>query len=114
MNKPLTPEDIAGKWKQITDFGANTTHPDSPAEATSMLMQGAGAQRPKKAAPSKSVSGNQVLEKAQSIKVPPGEYKYDSQEGILFCLKLFIHSHFVQLGTWSQENRFEMGLRRSE
>ena len=75
-SEPLTPEKIAGKWKQITDFSGNTTHPESPAEATSMLMKGAAAQKPQKAA-----SGNKVLEKAQSIKVAPGEYKYDNQEG---------------------------------
>ena len=79
-DKELTPEDIAGKWKQITDFSGKTTHPDSPAEATAMLMEGALAKRPAKAA-SSSASGNKVLEKAQSIKPSLGEYKYDNQEG---------------------------------
>jgi hypothetical protein len=82
-NRQLTPEDIAGEWKKITDFSGKTTHPESPAEATSMLMEGAVSQKSSKAAPSKGASGNQVLEKAQSIKVQPGEYKYDNQEGIL-------------------------------
>jgi hypothetical protein len=76
----LTPEDVAGRWKDIVDFSSNTTHPDSPAEATSMLMEGVKAQRPQKAG-TKAASGNAVLEKAQSIKVPEGEYKYDNQEG---------------------------------
>lgn len=88
-NKELTPEDIAGKWKQITDFSGKTTHPDSPAEATAMLMEGAIAKRPAKAAPSGAVSGNKVLEKAQNIKVPPGEYKYDNQEGTQSLSKHF-------------------------
>jgi hypothetical protein len=78
----LTPEDVAGRWKDIIDFSHNTTHPDSPAEATSMLMEGAKVQRPQKAAPAKGASGNAVLEKAQTIKAPAGEYKYDNQEGI--------------------------------
>jgi multifunctional beta-oxidation protein len=77
----LTPEAIASKWKQITDFSGKTTHPESPAEATSMLMQGAVAQRPAKPGSAKGASGNKVLEKAQSVKVSPGEYKYDNQEG---------------------------------
>jgi hypothetical protein len=81
-SEPLTPEKIAGKWKQITDFSGETTHPESPAEATSMLMKGAAAQKSKKAAPG-GASGNKVLEKAQSIKVPPAEFKYDNQEGMI-------------------------------
>jgi hypothetical protein len=77
----LTPEDVAGKWKQITDFSSGTTHPDSPAEATSLLMEGA---KKAKAAEGKRFSGNKVLEKAQAIKITPGEYKYDNQEGRQF------------------------------
>ena len=77
----LTPEAIAGKWKQITDFSGKTTHPESPAEATAMLMEGAIIQRPSKAAPAKGASANKALEKAQGIKIPPCEYKYDNQEG---------------------------------
>jgi hypothetical protein len=75
----LTPEKIAGRWKEITDFSSNTTHPETTAEATSMLMKGAAAQKSKKSAPA---SGNKVLEKAQSIKVAPADFKYDNQEGI--------------------------------
>ena len=63
-----------------------------------MLMQGAAVQRPAKVAPTKSGSGNTVLEKAQSVKVAPGEYKYDNQEGILIPKKFLTSSHFVQLG----------------
>jgi len=101
-DKELTPEDIAGKWKQITDFSGKTTHPDSPAEATAMLMEGAIAKRPAKAAPTGGASGNKVLEKAQSIKAPPGEYKYDNQEGMQFFRKVpNLKSHFVQFGAWS-------------
>jgi len=85
-NKPLTPEDIAGRWKEITDFSSGTTHPDSPAEATSLLMQGA---QKAKAAASKGSSGSKVLEKAQSIKIPPGEYKYDNQEGAFSYRRAF-------------------------
>jgi hypothetical protein len=77
----LTPEDIASKWKQITDFSGKTTHPESPGESVSMLLAGLALQRPTKAAPTQGASGNKVLEKAQSIKIPIGEYKYDSQEG---------------------------------
>jgi len=80
--RALTPEDIAGKWKEITDFSRNTTHPDSPAESTSMLMAGIKAARESNNAAAKGASRNKVLEKAQSIKIPPGEYKYDNQEGI--------------------------------
>jgi len=80
-DKPLTPEDIAGKWKQISDFSGKTTHPESPAQATSMLMEGAVIQRPTKSVPAKGTLGNRALEKAKSIKVRPGEYKYDSHEG---------------------------------
>jgi len=79
----LTPEDIAGKWSEITDFSHNTTHPDSPAESTSMLMAGIKAARESnKAAAGNNTSGNSVLEKAKSIKIPPGEFKYDNQEGL--------------------------------
>jgi hypothetical protein len=74
----LTPEDVAGHWKQITDFSSGTTHPDSPAEATSLLMEGA---KKAKAASAKGASGNKVLEKAQGVKIAPGEFKYDNQEG---------------------------------
>jgi hypothetical protein len=77
----LTPEAIAGRWKQITDFSGKTTHPESPAEATAMLMEGAVIQRPSKTVPAKGASGNKALEKAQSIKIAPTKYKYDSQEG---------------------------------
>jgi hypothetical protein len=94
----LTPEAIASKWKQITDFSGKTTHPESPAEATSMLMQGAVTQRPAKSGSAKGASGNKVLEKAQSVKVPPGEYKYDNQEGSYLQIIFLICSHFVQLG----------------
>jgi len=98
-DKELTPEDIAGQWKKITDFSGKTTHPDSPAEATAMLMEGAIANRPAKAAPQ---GGNKVLEKAQSIKVPSGEYTYDNQEGTQFHPNSSnLDSHFVQSGTWS-------------
>lgn len=44
-------------------------------------MAGAIAQKAKKAAPAKGVSGSQVLEKAKSLKIRPGEYKYNDQEG---------------------------------
>jgi len=44
-------------------------------------MAGAMAQKAKNAVPAKGVSGSQVLEKAKSLKVSPGEYKYDNQEG---------------------------------
>jgi hypothetical protein len=108
----LTPEKIAGKWKQITDFSGETTHPESPAEATSMLMKGAAAQKSKKAAPG-GASGNKVLEKAQSIKVPPAEFKYDNQEGMISLWTiLLMYSYLVQSWTGCQERRFEMGLRR--
>jgi hypothetical protein len=72
----LTPEAIAGAWKEITDFSSNTTHPESPAEATSLLLQSVGKalQTPK--------GGNKVLEKAQSVQIKPVEYKYDNLEGI--------------------------------
>ena len=50
-----------------------------------MLMKGAAAQKSKNAA---SASGNKVLEKAQNIKVPPAEYKYDNQEGMSFAQRL--------------------------
>ena len=40
-----------------------------------------GAQKAKAAAGAKGASGNQVLEKAQGVKIAPGEYKYDNQEG---------------------------------
>jgi hypothetical protein len=79
-DRPLTPEDIASKWTQITDFTRNTTHPESPAEATSLLMDGIKAA---KASAAKGPSGNDVLAKAQAIKIPPGEFKYDNQEGKL-------------------------------
>ena len=102
-DKELTPEDIAGKWNRITDFSGKTTHPDSPAEATAMLMEGAIAKRPAKAASTGGASGNKVLEKAQSIKVPPGEYTYDNQEGTQFRHNSSnLDSHFVQFGTWSE------------
>jgi multifunctional beta-oxidation protein len=77
----LTPEAIAARWKEVTDFSRNTTHPESTAEAASSLMAGAKAARANSA---KGPSGNKVLEKAQSIKIPLGEYKYDSQEGLEF------------------------------
>lgn len=80
-SEPLTPEKIAGKWKEITDFSGNTTHPESAAEATSMLMKGAAAQKSKEAAG--GAAGNEVLEKAKSMKIPPGEYTYDNQEGMI-------------------------------
>jgi hypothetical protein len=82
----LTPEDIAGKWKQIADFSGKTTHPESPAEAVSMLLAGASLQRPTKAAPTQGASGNKVLEKARSVKIPLREYKYDSQEGVVHTI----------------------------
>jgi multifunctional beta-oxidation protein len=88
-NKPLTPEDIASRWNEITDFSSGSTHPDSPADATSFLMQGA---QKANAAATKGASGNKVLEKAQSIKISPGEYKYDNQEGKPFHLKTFLNS----------------------
>lgn len=44
-----------------------------------MLMKGAAAQKSKNSAPA---SGNKVLEKAQSIKVAPADFKYDYQEGM--------------------------------
>ena len=78
-DEPLTPEAIAGKWKEINDFSGNTTHPESPAEAMSLLIQAAAAKRPAKAMPAKG--GNKILEKAQSIKISPVVYKYDNQEG---------------------------------
>ena len=81
-DRPLTPEDIAGKWKQITNFNSKTTHPESPNESVSMLLAGAALQRPTKAAATQGASGNKVLDKAQSIKLPIGEYKYDNQEGV--------------------------------
>jgi hypothetical protein len=47
-----------------------------------------------KAASAKGASGNKVLEKAQAVKIAPGEYKYDNQEGrlsqdALLTLQLF-------------------------
>lgn len=83
-SEPLTPEMIAGKWKKITDFSGETTHPESPAEATSLLMKGLAAQKAKSAAPAGGASGNKVLQKAQSIRVPPAEFKYDNQEGATY------------------------------
>ena len=81
-DKPLTPEDIAGAWKRITDFSSNTTHPESTAEATTLLMQEAGPRSSSKPAPSKVGLRNPVLEKVQSVQMEQGEYAYDNQEGI--------------------------------
>jgi len=79
LSRPLTPEQVAQKWKSVTDF-KKSTHPTTVTESMQPILGNLGT--------AKGKGGNQFIDvdEALGYELPPVEGRYDERDLALYAL----------------------------
>jgi len=79
LSRPLTPEQVKGKWSTIVDFG-KSTHPTSVTESMQPILGNLGT--------AKGKGGNEFIDvdEALGFEMPPVEAKFDERDLSLYAL----------------------------
>ncbi|KAG8998152.1 hypothetical protein FRB93_013834 [Tulasnella sp. JGI-2019a] len=100
-NKPLSPEDVIGKWSIITGFeDGRTTHPTSTQESLQQIVDNFGNVNTN--APSSGSDGDsELVANAKKEKIDPIDFTYTERDVILYNLGIGANAKDLK---WTYEN----------